>query len=87
MQVKSYDTIKEEIRDDFIRFFEEHYEDTWGMRKKFADDLHILPQTVSDILNKQQYVSLQVIINFQLYLPSIPFNWTLYSGSLHKVSL
>jgi len=86
MQAKSYDTIKEEIRDDFIRFYEEHYKKKKKTRKELADDLHILPQTVSDILNKNQYLSLEVIINFHLYHP-IPFNWILYQGSLQKVGL
>ena len=86
MQVKSYDTIKEEIRDDFINFYKEHYEKKEIPRKQLAEDLHILPQTVSDILNKKQYISLEVIISFQLYHP-IPFDWILYKGSFQKLAL
>lgn len=85
MQEESYDIIKEKIRDDFIRFHEEYYEKQGKTRKQFAEDLHILPQTVSDIINKKQYVTLQVILNFQIYhLP--PFTWIIYEGSLKKAA-
>jgi len=86
MQEKSYDTIKEEIRRDFIKFFEQHYGDRHGMRKKFADDIRVLPQTISDILNKHQYVSLEVLINLQLYHEK-PFTWTISKGFPQKLTL
>ena len=85
MQEESYDSLKEKIRDDFIRFFLEHYGDKWGMRQKFAKDLDVLPQTISDIFNKNQYVSLEVILKFQASnLP--PFNWQIYNISPKKAT-
>ncbi len=85
MQAESYNSLKEKIRDDFIRYFLEHYGDEQGMRKKFADDLDVLPQTVSDIINKKQYVSLKVILKFQSSnLP--PFNWQIYNISPKKIT-